>query len=150
MWKDQKVIAPKKLKIKENMPSSVIKHKQKLAYMNDQELADFLKDFSKEKVERLQQLHVIKNNRYMNLWNKEHTLAEIGALVSRPVVSTMNDNAKDFIDDLRHSNPIVQAEVLGILYNHNWENPHTAEEIAQEYINAPAEKRVEIDSVLKH
>lgn len=132
------------------MPASVIKHKQKLAYMNDIELADFLKDFSKERVERLQQLHVIKNNRYLNLWNKEHTLSEINALQSPTLNSTINDRAEDFIDILRHANTIVQAEVLGILYNHNWESMHTAEEIAHEYVNSPAEKRAEIDHLLRH
>lgn len=132
------------------MPLSVIKQKQKLASMSDQELATYLNGKSKEEVSALQRRHCVKNNRYVNLWNKIHTLSEISALVTRPEISTANDSAKDFIDDLRHANVIVQAEVLGILYDHNWENPHTAEEIAQEYISSTAEKRAEIDSVLKH
>jgi hypothetical protein len=132
------------------MPASVIKHKQKLSYMNDQELAEYLKEYPQEKVERLQRLHALKNNRYMNVWNK--SLSETGypAVLSNTFQSTSKDAGIEFLDSLSHANNIEQAEVLGILYDHDWEHPHTREEIAQKYVSAPAEKRVEIDSIIKH
>jgi hypothetical protein len=132
------------------MPDSVIKHKQKLAYMTDKELSDYLKEYPQEKVERLQKLHALKNNRYLNAWNK--SLSETGypAVLSGTFQSTSKDIGKEFIDNLSHAGSIEQAEVLGILYDHDWEHPHTAEEIAQEYVSAHAEKRAEIDSIIKH
>jgi hypothetical protein len=45
---------------------------------------------------------------------------------------------------------MVQAEILSMLFNHDWEHPHTAEEIAAAYVSAPAELRNEVDGVLEH
>ncbi len=55
------------------MPSGVIRDKQKLAQMNDEELAEYLKDKTEDEVMRRQRTHALKNNRYLNVWKKYHT-----------------------------------------------------------------------------
>ena len=57
-------------KLEESMPSGVIKQKQKLSFMNDKELCEYLKGKTEEQVEKLQRSHALKNNRYLDVWKK--------------------------------------------------------------------------------
>ena len=63
-------------KVNESMPSSVIKHKQKLANMSDAELGTHLKDKTEDQVRGMQRSHALKNDRYINAWKKEQSVNE--------------------------------------------------------------------------
>lgn len=65
-----------------------------------------------------------------------------------PQVPTSKDIGEEFLSKISHSSAMIQAEVLGILFDHNWEDPRTAEEISAAYIGAPAEERAKIDSLV--
>lgn len=56
--------------VNESMPASIIKIKQKLANMSDKELGDYLKSKSEDQILKLQKNHVLKNDRYLNVWKK--------------------------------------------------------------------------------
>ena len=60
----------------EGMPAGVIRDKQKLAQMNDTELAEYLKDKTEYEVLRRQRTHALKNDRYINVWKKHHAIKE--------------------------------------------------------------------------
>lgn len=63
-------------------------------------------------------------------------------------VPTSVDVGNNFLSHVAHSDNITQAQVLGILFKNNWENPHTAEEIKAAYIGASTNQRAEINSLV--
>jgi len=72
------------------------------------------------------------------------------AVSTNPQQKTSDDIGRNFIATLAHASTMHQAEILGLLFGADWEHPHTAEEISAKYVSAPAEKRNEVDGVLKN
>jgi len=65
-----------------------------------------------------------------------------------PQVHTSDDIGAEFLSKLAHAKEPEQAEILSVLFGENWEDPHTAEEIAAAYVGIDSINRKEIDTIL--
>jgi len=73
-----------------------------------------------------------------------------GVTPGQPQEKTSDDIGHEFVSKLAHAKDASQAEILSILFNLNWEDPHTAEELAAAYVGMDTKDRADIDNLLDH
>jgi hypothetical protein len=81
---------------------------------------------------------------------QEASVMKYAVTPGQPQEKVSDDIGHEFLSKLAHAKESIQAEILSILFDLNWEDPHTPEEIAAAYVSSETKDHTNIDNLLDY